>query len=159
MVQDLIDRKEIEFLSRGEYSINVITGTTYSRNPSLSGPRPITIFHDNLSVKEEIYETPKVVLVIEVPKPFPYTSNKMVPWDYHCNYANEMAIANLTSVRGITRNRRFYLPTITNKVAPEKPSTLAKKEQVPQERKDGSTFGTKKLAYNRERSIRVFKIH
>ena len=42
MVQDLIDIKEIEFSSRGEHSINVITSTSYSRNPSPNGPRPIT---------------------------------------------------------------------------------------------------------------------
>ena len=78
MVQDLIDEKEIEFSSKEEHSINVIIGTTYLEDPSLNGLRPITIFHDNLPVKEKTSETPKPVLVIEVPKPFPYTSNKMV---------------------------------------------------------------------------------
>ena len=75
----MIDRKEIEFSKKGEHSINMIIGTTYSGDPSLNGPRPISIFHDNLPIKEETSKTPKPVLVIEVPKPFPYKSNKMVP--------------------------------------------------------------------------------
>ena len=77
-VQDLIDKKEIEFSSKGEHSVNMITSTTYSGNPSPNGSRPITIFHDNLPVKDETSEAPKPVLVIEVPKLFPYKSNKMV---------------------------------------------------------------------------------
>ena len=78
-VQDLIDKREIEFLSRGGHSINMITDATYSGNLSPNGPRLITIFHDNLLVKDETSEAPKPVLVIEVPKPFLYKSNKMVP--------------------------------------------------------------------------------
>ena len=74
-----MDGKQIEFSSKGEHSINVITSTTYSRNPLLNGLRPITIFHDNLPMKDEIFKASKPVLVIEVPKPFPYRSNKMVP--------------------------------------------------------------------------------
>ena len=79
VVQDLIDGKEIEFLSHREHFINVITGTTYSGNPSPNRPRPITIFYNNLPMNEETFEALKSVLVIEVPKPFPYTSNKTVP--------------------------------------------------------------------------------
>ena len=60
-VQDLIDRKEIEFSSMGEHSVNVIIGTTYLGNPSPNGPRPITIFHDNLPAEDETYEAPKPV--------------------------------------------------------------------------------------------------
>ena len=127
MVQDLIDRKEIEFSSNGEHSINVITCTTYSGNPLPNGPRPITIFHDNLSVKKGTFETPKSILVIEVPKPFPYTSNKTVPWDYRCNYANETAAIDLIGIRGITRSGHIYLPAIINKIATKKPVTPIEK--------------------------------
>ena len=127
MVQNLIDKKEIEFSDKGEHSIHVITGTTYSSNPSSNGFRPITIFHNNLPVKVETSETPKLILVIEVPKYFPYTSNKMIPYDYHCNYANEMVTTHLTGVEGITHSERFYLPTITDKVALKKLVILAKK--------------------------------
>ena len=119
----------------------MITSTTYSRNPSPNEPRLITIFHDNLPVKDETSEAPKPVLVIEVPKSFPFKSNKMVPWDYHCNYANETTTTDLIGVGGITCNGRFYLPTITDKVAFEEPLIPIKKEQFPQEKEGGSTFG------------------
>ena len=49
-MQDLINEKEIEFLTNGEHSIDVITGTTYSGDPLSSGLKPITIFHDNLPI-------------------------------------------------------------------------------------------------------------
>ena len=78
-MQDLIHEKEIEFSTNREHSIDVIISTSYSGDPSLNGLRPITIFHNNVLVNEETSETPKSVLVIEVPKPFPYTSNKMIP--------------------------------------------------------------------------------
>ena len=81
--------------------------------------------------------------MIEVPKPFPYTSNKTIPWDYHCNYANETAAINLTGVGGITRTGCVYMPAITDKVAPERPSTLTEKEQASQEKEYGSIFGKK----------------
>ena len=73
-------------------------------------------------------EARKPVLVIEVPKSFPYTSNKAVPWDYRCNYTNETTATDLTGVRGITRSGCVYMPTITDKIAPEKLATLAEKE-------------------------------
>ena len=47
IVQNLMDRKKIEFSKSNDSSINVIMGTTYSGTPSSTGPRPITIFHDN----------------------------------------------------------------------------------------------------------------
>ena len=132
-MQDLINEKEIEFSTNGEHSIDVIIGTTYSENLSSSGPRPITICHDNLPVKVEVSEALKPVLVIEVPKPFPYTSNKTVPWDYRCNYASETTVIDLTSVGGITRSGRIYVPTIADKVALEKPVIPAEKEQLPED--------------------------
>ena len=84
-------------------------------------------------------EVPKPMLVIEVPKPFPYTSNKTVPWDYRCNYANETIATDFTGMRGITRSGRIYMPAIIDKVAPEKPSTPTELEQLSQEKKNGST--------------------
>ena len=88
-------------------------------------------------MNEKTSKIPKSVLVIEVPKRFPYTSKKTVPWDYHYNYANETAATDLIGVGGITRSGCIYLPTITNKVAAEKPATPAEKEQLLE---DGSTF-------------------
>ena len=69
-----MNRKEIEFSSSEGSSINVITGTTYSGTPSSTDPRPITIFHDNEAARIELHKVPIPVLVVEVPKPFPYES-------------------------------------------------------------------------------------
>ena len=102
MVQSLMDRKEMEFLESNDLSINVITGTTYSGTPSSTEPRPITIFHDNEMVKDEVPKVSTLVLMVEVPKPFPYESQKAIPWDYHYNYTYQIATIDFTGVRGIT---------------------------------------------------------
>ena len=73
-------------------------------------------------------EALKPILVIEVPRPFLYTSNKIVPWDYHCNYANETIVTDLTDVGGITRSRRVYMPAIIDKVVHEELSIPAELE-------------------------------
>ena len=74
IIQDLMDKKEIEFSDSIDLSINVIMGTTYSRTPSSTSLRPITIFHDNEEAKNEILKVPIPVLVVEVAWPFPYES-------------------------------------------------------------------------------------
>ena len=79
VVQDLMDRKKIEFSSSEGSSINVITSTTYSGTPLSAGPRPITIFHDNEAATTELPKIPIPVLMVEVPKPFQYESQKVVP--------------------------------------------------------------------------------
>ena len=72
IVQDLMDRKEIEFSESINSSINIITGTTYSGTPSSTVPMPIIIFHDNEVAKDEMPKVSTPVLVVEVPRPFPY---------------------------------------------------------------------------------------
>ena len=74
IVQSLMDRKEIEFSESIHPSINVITGTTYSGTPSSVGPKPITIFHDNEAARVEVPKVSILVLMVEVPRPFPYES-------------------------------------------------------------------------------------
>ena len=69
-----MDRKEIEFSKSNDPSISVIIGTTYLGTPSSTGPRPITIFHDNETARAEMPKVSIPILVIEVPKPFPYKS-------------------------------------------------------------------------------------
>ena len=73
-----MDRKEIEFSDLEDSFVNVITGTMYSRAPSSTGPRPITIFHDNETTEMELPKVPMPVLLVEIPKPFPYESQNAV---------------------------------------------------------------------------------
>ena len=74
MVQDLMDKKEIELSDSIDLSINVITSTTYLMTPSSTSSRPITIFHDNEKARNEMPKYPIPVLVVEVLRPFPYES-------------------------------------------------------------------------------------
>ena len=69
-----MDRKEIEFSKSNGPSINAIMGTIYSRTPSSTVPRPIAIFHDNEVARAEIPKVSTPMLMVEVPRPFPYES-------------------------------------------------------------------------------------
>ena len=53
IVQDLMDRKEIEFSESIDPSIDIIIGTTYSGTSPSNGPTTITIFHDNEAARAE----------------------------------------------------------------------------------------------------------
>ena len=74
-----MDWKEIEFSKSNDPSINVITGTIYLGTPSSTGPRPITIFHDNEATKDEMPKVSTPILVVEVPRAFSYEPQKGVP--------------------------------------------------------------------------------
>ena len=136
IVQDLMDRKEIEFSKSNDPSIDVITGTTYLGTLSSTGPRLITIFHDNEAARDEIPKVLTPILVIEVPRPFPYESQKTVPWDYNCNYTHQVAATDLTGVGGITRSEHCYAPDMAEKVAPEKLLVPTSEEQPSKEKND-----------------------
>ena len=97
--------------------------------PSSTGPRSITIFHDNEVARDEMLEVLTPVLVIEVPRPFPYESQKVIPWDYNCNYTHQTTVTDLTGVRGIARSGRYYAPNVVEKVALEKLSVLVNEEK------------------------------
>ena len=112
-----MDRKEIEFFNLEDSSINV--GYMYSRVPSSTGPRPITIFHDNEAAGMELPKVLVPVLLVEVPKPFPYASQKAIPWNYDCNYTHQIAVNDLTSVGGFTRSGRCYAPSLAEEVIPK----------------------------------------
>ena len=99
-----MDRKEIEFSDSKGPSINIITGTTYSGTPSSTGPRPIIIFHENETARTEVPKVPIPILVVEVPRAFPYESDKAIPWDYNCNYTHQTVVNDLTGVGGLTRS-------------------------------------------------------
>ena len=129
-----MDKKEIEFSKSINPSINVITGTTYSGTSSSTGPKSITIFHDNEIAITEMPKVPIPVLVVEVPRPFPYESQKVIPWDYNCNYTHQIAVNDLIGVGGLTRSGRCYAPDMVEKVALEKLSVPVNEEQPSKEK-------------------------
>ena len=69
-----MDKKDIEFSKLIDPSISVITSTIYLGTPSSTGPRQIMIFPNNEAAKNEMPKVSTLVLVVEVPKPFPYES-------------------------------------------------------------------------------------
>ena len=79
MVHDFMDKKDIEFSDLINPSINVIMGTTYLRTPSSTGSRPITIFHDNEEARNEMPKVLIPVLLVEIPRPFSFESQKAMP--------------------------------------------------------------------------------
>ena len=87
-----MDRKEVEFSESTDPSINIIMGITYSETPMLTGPKPITIFHDNEAARTKLPKVSIPILVVEVPKPFPYESQKVIPWDYNYNYTHQTTV-------------------------------------------------------------------
>ena len=129
-----MDRKKVEFLESNDLSISVITSTMYLGTPSSTGPRPVTIFHNNETTRDEVPKVPTPVLVVEVPRPFPYESQKVIPWDYNCNYTHQTAVNDLTGIGGITRNGRCYAPVMAEKVVSDELLILTSEEQPSKER-------------------------
>ena len=109
-------------------------GTTYSGTASSTSPRPITIFHDNEAAKIELPKVLISVLVVEVPKPFPYESKKIIPWDYNCNYTYQTVVNDLTGVGGLTRNGRCYAPGLAEEVILENRPVPTNEEQPSKEK-------------------------
>ena len=90
-------------------------------------------------------KVPVPILVVEVPRPFPYESQKAIPQDY--NYTHQTVINDLTGVEGNTRSGHCYAPDIAEKVAFEKLSVLVNKE-LPF--KENEQFSRKKKGKNKE---------
>ena len=102
LLQGMMDRGEIEFFDKMiEESVNVIIDARFVRESSFEKSKPLTIFFedDSIPMGNTMMHQPK--LTVKVPSLFPYTDNKMVPWNYNCNYVNESATANISSIRGI----------------------------------------------------------
>ena len=129
IIQDLMDKKEIEFSDLEDSSVNVITGMMYSGAPSSTGPRSITIFHDNKVAGMEVPKVPTPVLLVEVPKPFPYTFQKAVPWNYDCSYTHQTDVNDLTGVGGLTRSGRCYAPGLAEEIIPKSCPVPVNEEQ------------------------------
>ena len=74
------------------------------------------------------------VLVVEVPRPFPYKSQKTVPWDCNYNYTYQTTATDLTGVGGITRSGRCYAHDMIKKVVSEKLLTPVSVERLSKEK-------------------------
>ncbi|WRX10955.1 Retrotransposon gag domain - like 10 [Theobroma cacao] len=93
-------------------------------------PKPLTIFYEEN--RSPMNDTSPAMIIsgitIEVPSPFPYNSDKAIPWNYECNIlgtassASQASFEYLTGVGGITRSGRCYSPEIAERVGKGKPA-------------------------------------
>ncbi|XP_017985253.1 PREDICTED: uncharacterized protein LOC108663874, partial [Theobroma cacao] len=134
-LQELMDSSVIEFYEEAEENlVGTINGDTPAEVASSSfggnKPKPLTIFYEeNRSPMNDTSPTMiRSGITIEVPSPFPYKSDKAVPWNYECNIlgtassALQASFEDLTGVGGITRNGRCYSPEIAERVRKGKPT-------------------------------------
>ncbi|XP_017979699.1 PREDICTED: uncharacterized protein LOC108662712 [Theobroma cacao] len=134
-LQELMDSSVIEFYEEAEENlVGTINGDTPDEVASSSfganKPKPLTIFYEeNRSPMNDTSPTMiRSGITIEVPNPFPYKSDKAVPWNYECNIlgtassAPQASYENLTGVGGITRSGRCYSPEITERFGKGKPA-------------------------------------
>ena len=109
-----MDRGEIEFSGKViKESINVIIDVKFMGESSIERPKPLTIFFENDPVPMTSVTMHLPKLIMEVLSLFPYTDNKMVPWNYNCNYVNELATTNISGIEGMTQSERCYAPDVT----------------------------------------------
>ena len=87
-------------------------------------------------------KVPIPILLVEVPKPFLYESQKVVPWDYNCNYTYQIVVNDLIGVGGLTRSGRCYASGLAEMVIPKKllgptneKQPLKEKERLSKEKK------------------------
>ena len=86
-------------------------------------PKPLTVFYrgggQQATNKTSHVPTPK--LVVKVPAPFRYTSDKAVPWNYTSQIVTpesqavaeqkpEKSVNDVAGMRGMTHSRRCYAP-------------------------------------------------
>lgn len=86
----MMDESLIEFyVEVSKPLVNVIVEDLAQNSTHLIKIRPLTIFYEE---KEKLAEDKMLAkITIEVHKPFPYKSDKAVPWNYNCN----MQVSNM----------------------------------------------------------------
>ena len=115
MIQEMVNKGEIEFCGKiKEQNVSVLLEEVR---------KPLTIFYQE-GGQQAAKETPQVPapkLVIKVPTPFRYTSDKAVPWNYTSQTVTptpqavaeqklEKSVNDVTGTGGMTRSGRCYAP-------------------------------------------------
>ncbi|KAL2325870.1 hypothetical protein Fmac_024928 [Flemingia macrophylla] len=75
-------------------------------------------------------------LRILTPHPFPYESNKVVPWRYDIQASTDEDISNIAEIGGMTRSRRIYTPKDIQDKAPKEKEKIEEKEEESKEKTD-----------------------
>jgi len=109
--------------------------TQTSEDPKLYGPKPLVLHF----ARSPITLGERRPVVIQTPSPFPYKSDKAVPWKYGVSVLendssgkqdNEIididksTVDNISGIGGMTRSGRLFTPMeLRNDKSPEKTST------------------------------------
>jgi len=117
-LQDLLDRHILQVCHPSEEE-EVYTQT--SEDPKLYGPKPLVLHFS----RSPIMQGERQPVVIQTPSPFPYKSDKAVPWEYGVSVLendssgkrdNEIinidksTIDNISGIGGMTRSGRLFAP-------------------------------------------------
>ena len=113
-----------------EEFVNVITSAKFFEGSSSKVSKLLTIFLEDDSVQVDNMTTHQPKLIVEVPSHFPSNDNKMVPWNYNYNYVHKETMANISGIRGMTRNGRCYAPITARKVSPKPTKKISKKKDT-----------------------------
>ena len=120
MVQRMMNDGQIEFyheITPAAESINMIRDETMK--PPYGRNRPLILYGKSSPKVSSSTPTPK--LVVEVPKPFPYKSNKAIPWKYENQVVMIRELTpsttamELLGVSHLTHRGRCYAPPIQEK--------------------------------------------
>ena len=115
IIQEMMDGGKIEFCGRiKEQDVSVLLEEVR---------KPLTVFYrgGGQQAVKETPQAPTLKLVIKVPTPFRYTSDKAVPWNYTSQTVTpvpqavaeqkpEKSINDVTGMEGMTRSERCYAP-------------------------------------------------
>ncbi|KAL2327537.1 hypothetical protein Fmac_020964 [Flemingia macrophylla] len=75
-------------------------------------------------------------LRILTPRPFPYESDKTVPWKYDVQTSTNEDISNIARIGGMKRNGRIYTPKDMQDKAPKEKEKIEEKEEESKEKTD-----------------------
>ena len=118
MIQEMINKGEIEFYGKmQEQNVCVLLKKV---------PKPLTIFYRGRGQQttKEMPHVPIPKLVVKVPTPFRYASDKAVPWNYTSRIVTpkpqavteqkpEKSVNDIVGMGGMTHSDRCYAPVTT----------------------------------------------
>ena len=101
-IKECEDFKSLLQMMMDQGEINVITDAMFMGESSSRGLKPLIIFFENVRILVTNMTMHPPKLTVEVLSLFPYSDNKMVPWNYNCNYVNESTTKNISCIEGMT---------------------------------------------------------
>ena len=117
VLQNLMDRNFVQVCHRDmEEEVFVQDGA----KPGVTLPEPLVIHFTRSTSTPTIQERQSII--IQAPSPFPYKSEKVVPWKYGAyvlgeeqrvggqSISGESVVKNISGIGGITRSGRIFTP-------------------------------------------------